>query len=62
MLLKEKPRKKNLVNFIFKLAKRMKCENQDTASDECVKNDEGWLTYNDSAKLKAWKSHYYAKC
>ena len=27
-------------------------------SDKCVKNDEGCLTYNDSAKLKALKSHY----
>ena len=27
-------------------------------SDKCVKNDEGCLTYNDSAKLKASKSHY----
>ena len=45
-------------NFIFKLAKRMKCENQDIAGDNCVKNDEGCLTYNDPAKLKAWKSHY----
>ena len=27
-------------------------------SDKCVKNDEGCLTYNDSAKLKVSKSHY----
>ena len=45
-------------NFIFKLAKRMKHENEDIVGDKCVKNDEGCLTYNDSAKLKAWKSHY----
>ena len=30
-------------NFIFKLAKRIKCENQDIVGD------------NDSAKLTAWK-------
>ena len=36
----------------------MKCENQDIVGGKCVKNDEGCLTYNDSAKLKAWKSHY----
>ena len=45
-------------NFIFKLAKRMTFENQGIVGDKCVKNDEGCLTYNDSAKLKAWKSHY----
>ena len=44
-------------NFMLRLAKRMKCENQDTVGDKCVKNDEGCLTYNDSVKLKAWKSH-----
>ena len=58
---KKKPRKKNLVitkNFIFKLAKRMKHENQGIVGDKCLKNDEGCLTYNDSAKIKAWKSHY----
>ena len=44
-------------NFIFKLAKRMKCENQDIVGDKCMKNDEGCLTYIDSAKLKAWKGH-----
>ena len=43
--------------FIFKLAKRMKHENQDIVGDKCVKNDEGCLTYNDSVKFKAWKSH-----
>ena len=45
-------------NFIFKLAKRMKREKIDIVDDKCVKNDEGCVTYNDSTKLKAWKSHY----
>ena len=45
-------------NFIFKLAKRMKRETQDIVGDKCVKNDEGCLTYNDSAKVKARKSYY----
>ena len=45
-------------NFIFELAKRMKRKNQDIVDSKCVKNYEGYLTYNDSAKLKAWKSHY----
>ena len=36
----------------------MKRENQDIVGDKCGKNDEGWLTYSDFAKLKAWKSHY----
>ena len=36
----------------------MKCENQDIVIDKCVKNDEGCLTYNDSAILNTWKSHY----
>ena len=43
--------------FIFKLAKRMKRENQYIAGDKCVKNNEGCLTYYDYAKLKAKKSH-----
>ena len=45
-------------SFIFKLAKRMKRENQDNVGDKCVNNDEGCLTCKGSAKLKAWKSHY----
>ena len=45
-------------NFISKLAKRTKRENQDIVGDKCVKNDEGCLTYHDSDKLKAWKNHY----
>ena len=28
-------------NFIFKLARRMKRENQDIVGEKCVKNDEG---------------------
>ena len=45
-------------NFIFKPTKRMKHENQDIVGDKCVKNDEDCLTYNESVKFKAWKSHY----
>ena len=36
----------------------MKNENQDTVGDKCVKNGDGCLTFNNSAKLKAWKSYY----
>ena len=36
----------------------MKRENQDNVDDKRVKNDKGCLTYNHSAKLEAWKSHY----
>ena len=45
-------------NFIFKPAKRTKHENQDTVGEKCMKNDEGCLTYDDSAKLKSWENHY----
>ena len=45
-------------NFIFKLAKRMKCENRGILGDKYVKNDKGCVTCNDCAKLKAWKSHF----
>ena len=45
-------------NFIFKLAKRMKHEHHDIVGDKYVKNDKGCVTCNDSAKLKAWKSHF----
>ena len=33
-------------NFIFKVAQRMKRENQDIVGDKCVMNDEWYLTYN----------------
>ena len=36
----------------------MKHENQYIVGDKSMENDEGWLTYNDSAKLKSWESHY----
>ena len=36
----------------------MKHENQNIVGDKCVNNDEECLTYNDSSKLKPWKSHY----
>ena len=45
-------------NFIFKLVKIMKNENQAIVCDKCMKNDEGCLAYDDFAKLKTWKSHY----
>ena len=50
--------KTNGKNFIFKLAKRMKSENQDIVGDKCVTDDNGNLSYDDASKLKAWKSHY----
>ena len=45
-------------NFIFKLAKRMQRETQDIVGKKCMKNDKRCITYNDSAKVKARKSHY----
>ena len=45
-------------NVILKLAKRMRREKQDIIGNKSMKNDEGYLIYNDSAKLKARKSHY----
>ena len=36
----------------------MKHENQDIVGDKCVKNGDGYLRENDSAKLKTWKSYY----
>ena len=36
----------------------MKGENQGIVGGKCVINDEGCLTYDDSAKLNPWKSHY----
>ena len=48
----------DIKKFVFKLAKRMKCENQDIVGGKCVKIDEGCLTFDDSAKLKPRKSHY----
>jgi hypothetical protein len=45
-------------NYIFKLAKRLKGENQDIIGEKCVKDDNGNLTLSDQDKLNAWKSHY----
>ena len=45
-------------NFVFKLAQKLKNENQDVVGDKCVKDDDGKLAFDDHAKLNAWKSHY----
>ena len=36
----------------------MRREKQDIIGNKCMKNDEGYLIYTDSAKVKARKSHY----
>ena len=45
-------------NYIFKLAKSLKHENQDVIRENCIKNDEGKLAFTDEERLLAWKNHY----
>ena len=45
-------------NYIFKLAKQLKGDNQDIIGEKCVKDDRENLTFSDQDKLEAWKSHY----
>ena len=43
---------------IFKLARKMKDENQDIVGEKCIKQDNGSIVFSDTDKLAAWKSHY----
>ena len=43
---------------IYRLAKQMRCDNQDVMGDKPVKNDAGQLSLDEEAKRAAWKDHY----
>ena len=45
-------------NYVFKLAKKLKHENQDVVSENCVRDDSGNLAFSEEARLDAWKCHY----
>ena len=45
-------------HYIFKLAKKIKHENQDVISERCIKNDEIKHITAEEDRLKAWKDHY----
>ena len=47
------------LNNVFKIARKMKSENQDIVGEKCVRNDQGNIVYDDDAKLLAWKEHYH---
>ena len=49
---------KDKLNHVFKMARKMKLENQDIVGDKCIRDDDGNIAYDDDAKLKAWKNHY----
>ena len=49
---------KDQLNHVFRLASKMKFENQDIVGDKCIRDDDGNIAYDDAAKLKAWKDHY----
>ena len=43
---------------LFRIARQMKQDNQDVVGEKCVLNDEGAMTFSDSARKKAWHQHY----
>ena len=43
---------------IYRLAKQMRCDNQDVMGEKPVKNNEGQLSLDEEAKKAAWKEHY----
>ena len=43
---------------IYRLAKQMRCDNQDVMGEKPVKNDAGQLSLDKEAKKAAWKEHY----
>lgn len=45
-------------NYIFKLAKHLKHENQDVISENCIRDDNGNLAFSDNDRLEAWKKHH----
>ena len=44
--------------YIYRLAKQMRCDNQDVMGEKLVKNDAGQLSLDEEAKRAAWKEHY----
>ena len=49
---------KDKLNHVFKLARKLRSENQDITGDKCIRNDQGNIAYEDAAKLETWKQHY----
>ena len=45
-------------NKIFKLAKKMKVENNGVIGNKCVKDKNNYLTLGDKEKLCVWKAQY----
>ena len=50
--------KKEECNHIFKMAKKLKTESADITGDKCVLDDYDNMTFDDHAKLEAWRSHH----
>ena len=46
------------MNDIFKIAKKMRKDNQDITGEKCIKDDSDKLSMDDQAKKVAWKQHY----
>ena len=49
---------KDKLNHVFKMARKIRNENQDIVGDKCIKDDRGNIAYDDDSKLKAWQEHY----
>ena len=49
---------KDKLNHVFRMARKMKLDNQDIAGDKCIRDDDGNIAYGEDAKLKAWKEDY----
>ena len=43
---------------VYRLAKQMRCDNQDVMGEKPVKNDAGQLSLDEESKKEAWKEHY----
>ena len=43
---------------VYRLAKQMRCDNQDVMGEKPVKNDAGQLSLDEEAKKEAWREHY----
>ena len=49
---------KDKLNNVFKLARKLKSENQDIVGSKCVRDKQGNIAYDEVTKLQTWKQHY----
>jgi hypothetical protein len=49
---------KDKLNHVFRLARKMRSENQDIIGEKCIRNEQGIIAYEEKEKLDIWKNHY----